>query len=103
MSYLPKLSWGNKRTSTEIWGIICEGAKREHEPMCNSNTTHFKERWNLEDVCVNYRVINKITVKYRHPIYRLDDILDELYGSFIFTKINLKSGYHQIRMKPGDK
>jgi hypothetical protein len=52
-------------------------------------------------VCVGCCVVNNITVKYRHPIPRLDDMLDELHGSCILSKINLKSGYHQIRMKKG--
>ncbi|GJY00518.1 putative reverse transcriptase domain-containing protein, partial [Tanacetum coccineum] len=53
-------------------------------------------------MCIDYRELNKLTVKNRYPLLRIDDLFDQLQGSQLFSKIDLRSGYHQLRVHEDD-
>ncbi|GKA04260.1 reverse transcriptase domain-containing protein, partial [Tanacetum coccineum] len=53
-------------------------------------------------MCNDYRELNKLTVKNRYPLPRIDDLFDQLQGSSVYTKIDLRSGYHQLRVREED-
>nr|CAD1829795.1 unnamed protein product [Ananas comosus var. bracteatus] len=53
-------------------------------------------------MCIDYRALNKITIKNRYPLPRIDDLLDQLKHAHYFTKLDLKFDYHQVRIQEDD-
>ncbi|GKD32796.1 putative nucleotidyltransferase, ribonuclease H, partial [Tanacetum coccineum] len=61
-----------------------------------------KKKDGLSHMCIDYRELNKLTIKNRYPLPRIDDLFDQLQGSLYFSKINILSGYHQLRVREED-
>jgi hypothetical protein len=53
-------------------------------------------------LCIDYRQLNQVTVKNKYPLPRIDDLFDQLHGAAVFSKIDLRSGYYQLRVRSDD-
>ena len=53
-------------------------------------------------LCIDYRELNKVTIRNQYPLPRIDDLFDQLQGARIFSKIDLRSGYYQLKIRSED-
>ena len=78
-------------------GFICPSVSPWGAPML-----FVKKKDGTLRLCVDYRQLNKMTVKNKYLLPRIDDLFDQLKGASVFSKIDLQSGYHQLRIKDAD-
>jgi len=76
--------------------LISKGLVTESLSPCVVLTLLVRKKGGSTKMCIDGHAINKIIIKYRYPIPRFEDMLDELDGSQVFSKIDLKKGCHQI-------
>jgi hypothetical protein len=61
-----------------------------------------KKKDGTQRMCVDYQLVNEVTVKSKYPLLRIEDLFDQMKGASVFSKIDLRSGYHQLKIRELD-
>nr|GFB34643.1 putative reverse transcriptase domain-containing protein [Tanacetum cinerariifolium] len=88
--------------SDQLQELIDRGFIRPSTSPWGAPVVFVKKKDRSFRMCIDYRELNKLTVKNRYPLPRIDDLFDQLQGSSVYSKIDLRSSYHQLRIKDAD-
>ncbi|GJT38203.1 putative reverse transcriptase domain-containing protein [Tanacetum coccineum] len=88
--------------STQLQELSDKGFIRPSSSPCGAPVLFVKKKDGSFRMCIDYRELNKLTVKNRYPLPRIDDLFDQLQGSKVYSKFDLRSGYHQLRVREED-
>jgi len=91
-----------KELETQLEELLQKGFIRPRVSPWGAPVLFVKKKDGTLRLCIDYRELNKITIKNKYPLPRIDDLLDQLQGAGVFSKIDVRSGYHQLRIKPED-
>ncbi|GJR43516.1 putative reverse transcriptase domain-containing protein [Tanacetum coccineum] len=91
-----------KELSEQLQELSDKGFIRPSSSPWGAPVLFVKKKDGSFRMCIDYRELNKLTVKNRYPLPRIDDLFDQLQGSSIYSKIDLRSGYHQLRVREQD-
>ena len=87
---------------TQLQDLMDKGFIRPSSSPWGCSAIFVKKKDNTLRLCVDYRPLNEVTIKNKYPLPRIDLLFDQLTGAKVFSKIDLRSGYHQIKIKPED-
>ncbi|GJS92549.1 putative reverse transcriptase domain-containing protein [Tanacetum coccineum] len=91
-----------KELSDQLKELLEKGFIRPSSSPWGAPVLFVKKKDGSFHMCIDYRELNKLTVKNRYPLPRIDDLFDQLQGSSVYSKIDLRSGYHQLRIREED-
>ncbi|GJU62280.1 putative reverse transcriptase domain-containing protein [Tanacetum coccineum] len=91
-----------KELSDQLKELTDKGFIRPSSSPWGATVLFVKKKDGSFRMCIDYQELNKLTVKNRYPLPRIDDLFDQLQGSSVYSKIDLRSGYHQLRVREED-